>query len=147
MSVPQIDKEIAAIDKKLEKTNAELAITAKTTQGPVWWSTTNAMTMSASVLVFGLTVICIAAWLIKRGKTSGSILRVFGTILILVMAVFLVVAGYSDQQIAPVLGLLGTIAGYLLGRETTQTQTETQPKTLTTTTTTAATTTPPGPKQ
>jgi biopolymer transport protein ExbB/TolQ len=33
------------------------------------------------------------------------------------MAVFLVVAGYTDTQIAPVMGLLGTVAGYLLGKE------------------------------
>jgi hypothetical protein len=135
MSTPEIDKEIAAIDKQLAKTQAELAANQKTTLGggPVWWSTTNAMTMSASVLLFGFLVICIAAWLIRGGRaTSASILRVFGTILILVMAVFLVVAGYSDQQVAPVLGLLGTIAGYLLGRETAP---RNQPATTATTTT------------
>jgi hypothetical protein len=27
------------------------------------------------------------------------------------------VAGYSDQQIAPAMGLLGTIVGYLLGKD------------------------------
>jgi hypothetical protein len=44
------------------------------------------------------------------------VLRVLGTILILVFALFLVLAGCDDKQIAPVLGLLGTVAGYLLGR-------------------------------
>ena len=39
-----------------------------------------------------------------------------------VFAIFLVVAGYSDQQIAPVIGLLGTIAGYLLGKESGRTE-------------------------
>ncbi|MCW7537727.1 hypothetical protein OOT46_07670 [Aquabacterium sp. A7-Y] len=84
---------------------------------PGWWSTTEAMTMSASVLVFGSFVICVAALLVKRGKTAESVLRMFGTILIIVAALFLVVAGYSDQQVAPVMGLLGTIAGYLLGKD------------------------------
>lgn len=84
---------------------------------PQWWSTTSAMTMSAAVLVFGLVVIVLATYLIRLGKSSEAVLRIFGTILIIVIAVFLVVAGYSDTQIAPVMGLLGTIAGYLLGKE------------------------------
>lgn len=82
-----------------------------------WWSTRNAMTMSAALLVFGVVVLLLATYLIKVGKSSEAVLRIFGTILIIVIAVFLVVAGYSDTQIAPVMGLLGTVAGYLLGKE------------------------------
>ena len=82
-----------------------------------WWSTRNAMTMSAALLVFGVVVLLLATYLITVGKSSEAVLRIFGTILIIVIAVFLVVAGYSDTQIAPVMGLLGTIAGYLLGKE------------------------------
>jgi hypothetical protein len=85
--------------------------------GTPWWSTRNAMTMSAAVLLFGLVVIFLATYLIRAGKSAEAVLRIFGTILIIVIAVFLVVAGYSDTQIAPVMGLLGTIAGYLLGKE------------------------------
>ncbi|RPI08155.1 MAG: hypothetical protein EHM71_09065 [Zetaproteobacteria bacterium] len=82
-----------------------------------WWSTRNAMTMSAALLVFGVVVLVLATYLITTGKSAEAVLRIFGTILIIVIAVFLVVAGYSDTQIAPVMGLLGTIAGYLLGKE------------------------------
>ncbi|KVG15927.1 hypothetical protein WJ25_24580 [Burkholderia thailandensis] len=74
------------------------------------------MTISAVVLVFGLVTIGIAAGLILRRIPHIAVLRVLGTVLILVFAVFLVVAGYSDKQIASVLGLLGTVAGYLLGK-------------------------------
>ncbi|WP_157779336.1 hypothetical protein [Burkholderia thailandensis] len=81
-----------------------------------WWSVENAMTISAVVLAFGLVTIGIAAWLILRRIPHNAVLRVLGTVLILVFAVFLVVAGYSDKQIASVLGLLGTVAGYLLGK-------------------------------
>ena len=35
--------------------------------------------------------------------------------------VFLIVAGYTEKQIAPVIGLLGTIAGYLLGKSSSET--------------------------
>ncbi|MDX1617310.1 MAG: hypothetical protein R3224_00890 [Balneolaceae bacterium] len=36
--------------------------------------------------------------------------------LIITAALFLIAAGFSNDQIASALGLLGTIAGYLLGR-------------------------------
>ncbi len=36
--------------------------------------------------------------------------------LIIISTLFLITAGYSNNQIAPAVGLLGTIAGYLLGR-------------------------------
>lgn len=74
------------------------------------------MTISAVVLIFGITVTTVAAWLILKRVPHNAVLRVLGTVLILVFSVFLVVAGYSNQQIAPVLGLLGTVAGYLLGK-------------------------------
>jgi C4-dicarboxylate transporter len=76
------------------------------------------MTMSSAVLTFGIIVLVLATYLIKKGKAPEAVLRIFGTILIIVIASFLVVAGYSDQQIAPVMGLLGTLAGYLLGKDT-----------------------------
>lgn len=81
-----------------------------------WWSTSHAMTMSASVLAFGIVVILTIAYLIQRGRRPDELLRIFGTSLIIIMAIFLVVAGYSDEQMSPVMGLLGTIAGYLLGK-------------------------------
>ena len=55
-------------------------------------------------------------FLLWHKHEPNMILRPFGTILIIVAAVFLVVAGYTEEQIAPVIGLLGTIAGYILGR-------------------------------
>lgn len=81
-----------------------------------WWTASDAMTMSSAVLVFGLILVVLATYLLKIGRSADDILKLFGTLIILVAAVFLVVAGYSDAQIAPVIGLLGTIAGYLLGK-------------------------------
>jgi len=100
---------------------AEAALNTASASGvakeQIWWSTTNAMTMSSIVLFFGLVVLGLSAWLIRSGQSATSVLRIFGTILVIVMATFLVVAGYDDKQIAAPLGLLGTIVGYLLGRE------------------------------
>jgi thiol:disulfide interchange protein len=97
-------------------TNASTS-TASTEPMPGWWSTTNAMTMSSIVLLFGLVVLGLTAWLLRHGHSAAAVLRVFGTVLVIVMVTFLVVAGYDDKQIAAPLGLLGTIVGYLLGRD------------------------------
>ena len=82
-----------------------------------WWSVTDAMTISSVVLFFGLFVLLMVTMLIRNGNDTEAILRTFGTILIIIGAIFLVVAGYSTTQVAPVMGLLGTIAGYLLGKK------------------------------
>lgn len=110
------DAKIADAQKRVEQggTTATTLVQVRTEH---WWSTTQAMTISTVVLGFGLIVFLLATYLLKLGKDVESVLRIFGTIMIVFLAVFLVVAGYSDTQIAPVMGLLGTIAGYLLGRD------------------------------
>jgi|WetSurMetagenome_2_1015567.scaffolds.fasta_scaffold49297_2 hypothetical protein len=79
----------------------------------------NVIPLTGGIFVLALVTFSLATYLIRKGVPSGSILKVFGTILIIFAAVFLMVAGYSDTQVAPVIGLLGTIAGYLLGKSTT----------------------------
>lgn len=74
---------------------------------------------------FYLTMLCagiLAATIIVlafMGRTSGlttDFTRTFIIVVIVFAALFLVAAGYSDVQAAPVYGLLGTIAGYIFGR-------------------------------
>jgi hypothetical protein len=115
----QIASETAALAAQTKQAASDAAASQTrtgTTQTHSWWSVEQAMTISCVVLVFGLMVTLVAAWLVRKGTSHTAVLRVFGTILILVFSVFLVVAGYDDKQIAPVLGLLGTVAGYLLGK-------------------------------
>jgi hypothetical protein len=95
-----------------------VAMTVQPGAAPVWWTTTNAMTMCAVVLLFGVLVLGLATYLMRVGKAGTSVLRIFGTILVIVMATFLVVAGYDNAQLGAPLGLLGTIVGYLLGKDT-----------------------------
>lgn len=106
---PKIDVELSLLKETLRELDTPARVS--------WWSVDQAMTISAAVLIFGLFVLLIAAFLILHGCPSQEVLRILGTVLILVSAIFLVVAGYSDTQIAPVMGLLGTIVGYLLGKE------------------------------
>lgn len=75
-----------------------------------------ANTLSISVLVFVLLIVGIMTYLIRAGRKADDVLRALGVPMIIGAAVFLVVTGFSQNQISPVIGLLGTIAGYLLGK-------------------------------
>jgi hypothetical protein len=73
--------------------------------------------MSIAVLVFGLLVVVAQTLLFYRQKADvEEAFKYFIVTLIIIGALFLVTAGYGNEQIAPILGLLGTIAGYLLGK-------------------------------
>lgn len=112
-------KDIEAQIKKSKEDVAEtVAVSKELPRGEGWWSVSSAMTISSLVLVFGLVICLLASRLLSKGYSADSILKTFGTVLVIISAVFLVVAGYSDKQISPVIGLLGTIVGYLLGRNT-----------------------------
>jgi len=85
------------------------------------------MILSILVIVLGIVVILAEFLLIKNKNLSGDEAIRFVTItLIIIASVFLITAGYNNNQIAPVMGLLGTIAGYLLGKSTKETK---QPET------------------
>lgn len=81
-----------------------------------WWTTQDAMTVSTVLLIFGFLAMVLVGQLLMRDRRADDVLKTLGVILIIFATLFLVVAGYNDQQIAPVIGLYGTIAGYLLGR-------------------------------
>lgn len=77
--------------------------------------------LSIGILGYGVLVLFITAFLIYRGKVkipAGDgqwLIRTLVIPMCVVAAVFLTVVGYDSQQISPVIGLLGTIIGYLLG--------------------------------
>jgi hypothetical protein len=41
----------------------------------------------------------------------------FGLTILVSGGLFLIAAGYSEDQMSPVIGLLGTIAGFVLGKD------------------------------
>ena len=76
------------------------------------------VSLSASILLFAIIVIVVMLIAFRKhiSDKSEEIGR-FSIVTILVMgALFLITAGFSNEQIAPAYGLLGTIAGYLLGQ-------------------------------
>lgn len=124
MTNAELDAKLAKNKNELEsvqKTTEEMPSVAQATKAQ-WWSTQDAMTMSAALLIFGVIVLAMATAVIRSGKKTDAVIKVFGTVLIVIVSVFLVVAGYSETQIAPVMGLLGTIAGYILGKDSSNEQ-------------------------
>jgi uncharacterized membrane protein YfcA len=79
--------------------------------------------LSTAVLIFGLIIIFFEISLVRSHKINSETAFKFITItLIITSTLFLITAGYSNNQIAPAVGLLGTIAGYLLGRNSVSNQ-------------------------
>ena len=70
------------------------------------------------VLAFGLILIGLEIRVILKSGGGWRInsFRVVGLTLIVIAGLFLITAGYSQNQIASMMALLGTIAGYLLGK-------------------------------
>ena len=71
------------------------------------------------MLVFGAVIISLEILvMLKRAMYWGLwSFKILGLTLVIVAGLFLIVAGYSQNQAAPMMGLLGTVAGYLLGKE------------------------------
>jgi hypothetical protein len=116
----QIDTKIAQAQQSADYISSLIATQEAATPPPAvkphWWTADNALTISSIVLIFGLCVMFMSARALMRGIPAAAVLRLFGMLTIIVMAVFLIVAGYNTEQVAPVVGLLGTLAGYLVGR-------------------------------
>jgi hypothetical protein len=75
--------------------------------------------LSLLVLAFGviLTLLQHRVLLKRPGDISQEgILVLHSVTLIVVATLFLITAGYTERQVAPAMGLFGTIIGYILGR-------------------------------
>jgi hypothetical protein len=74
--------------------------------------------LAGAIIIFGLVVLSMQFLLLKRASHTQpeDILRLFTVTIIIVGTLALIAVGYSSQQIAPALGLFGTILGYLLGK-------------------------------
>lgn len=74
--------------------------------------------LATSILLFTFFALLLAAVLLWKKQSSAlEVLRLFGVTLIIGLSSFLLVAGYSDEQLTPIVGLFGAIVGYLLGKD------------------------------
>lgn len=82
------------------------------------WSQELVRFLALSVLGFSCLALVVAAMLLWRARaTAQHVLRVTGIVSILGFSALLLVVGYDNQQLTPIIGLFGAIAGYLLGKD------------------------------
>ena len=87
--------------------------------GPRWHEPVEII-FSISVLVFGLTLILIFTRLVEHERGFRTLyMQLVVLTIVVTTGLFVIVAGYTQDQISPMIGLLGTLVGYLLGREKT----------------------------
>lgn len=74
--------------------------------------------LSIAVLVFTLLLVgAVAGVTLRRGQGwSPTTTKLFIIVLVVGGSLFLLTAGYSQDQMTPIIGLLGTIVGYALGK-------------------------------
>jgi len=73
--------------------------------------------LSIAILFFGIIVIGLEVYLSsKKIIKPDHIFKIIILTLVIIGSVVLVVAGYTNNQITGVLGILGSISGYMLGK-------------------------------
>lgn len=83
------------------------------------WSPDLAIYLSTSILIFTAIALALSTALLwRKNAPAHLILKIFGVLSIIGMSAFLLVVGYSNAQLTPIVGLFGAIAGYLLGKDT-----------------------------
>lgn len=120
MKAPEPDPEQVALEKSMETGQAKPHTSSSTQQvttgRPFNWTPEQGMQLCELTLLFGIAVTMLAGFLIWKGFKAADVLRTLGILSILTLAAFFIPAGYNNQQIAPLMGLFGTVAGYLLGK-------------------------------
>jgi hypothetical protein len=82
------------------------------------WSPDLVIYLSTSILLMtALALILGSVLLWKRSYAGQDILRLYGVVIIVGLSALLLVAGFSNDQLTPIVGLFGAIAGYLLGKD------------------------------
>ena len=74
------------------------------------------ISLTLVIFVFGLIVTGIFYLLIRTEKATPFLMRLYVVIVLVIGALLVVSSAYGTDQIVPVVGFFGTIAGYLLGK-------------------------------
>jgi hypothetical protein len=82
--------------------------------------------LTGFTVVLGLGFLALFCYAHRGPMLDHAFARNFIILTVIFSALFLIVAGYSERQTAPVFGLLGTIIGYLFGVATGKAQAQEQ---------------------
>jgi hypothetical protein len=74
--------------------------------------------LTLAIIALGVLVILAMSFVLRaKSASADDAIRAYSITLIIIGTMVLICAGYSNDQIAPAMGLFGTVAGYLLGRK------------------------------
>lgn len=77
------------------------------------------LNLSIAVLIFTILLVGVIASITLK-KSQGwepATMKLFIIVVVVGASLFLLTAGYSQEQMTPIIGLLGTIVGYALGKK------------------------------
>lgn len=104
--------------QQAQQAHDQVVATAAAAAGAQPWTAELVTRLTFTTLGFTLVVILVAGALLWRAQASAAqVLRALGILSILGFATLLLVVGYGNEQLTPIVGLFGAIAGYLLGRD------------------------------
>lgn len=78
--------------------------------------TTGEFRLTALIFIFAMIAMGVFYMLLRTERATPYVMRIFVIIILVFGTLLIVSSAYSTDQIAPVVGFFGTIAGYLLGR-------------------------------
>lgn len=82
------------------------------------WTESLVIYLSTSILMVIALALILGTFLMWKKSTNGQdVLRLYGVVIIVGLSALLLVVGFSNSQLTPIVGLFGAIAGYLLGKE------------------------------
>ena len=99
----------------VEPTTVTPADAAKISDGADLFSL-GELRITAIIFAFALVSLLVFYLLLRLEKASPYTLRLFVIIILIFGTLLVVSSAYTTDQIAPIVGFFGTIAGYLLGR-------------------------------
>lgn len=94
---------------------------ASSSSGETQWSLEAISAISFSLVGFFALVLVLSTFLLWKSKASPDyVVKVFVVISVIATGAILLIAGYSNEQLTPIIGLFGAIVGYVLGKDSSQ---------------------------
>lgn len=78
--------------------------------------TVGEVVMTGTILTFCFFCFMFLYLIVKSDRANPFVLRVYVITIVILGTLLVVSSSYAAEQIAPIVGLFGTIAGYVLGR-------------------------------
>jgi hypothetical protein len=117
--MPSTDTLLETMQGAQAALNAASSAASQTVQSATQpWNDELVKFLSIGVLGFsGISLLLATILLLRAGSPPPQVLKIFGILSIIGISALLLVVGYSNSQLTPIIGLFGAIAGYLLGKD------------------------------